>query len=364
MTNIWPTITWDVARAGGFVAYVLVTASVAMGLALSLRWYSRSWPRWATTDLHRHVTLLAIVFTGVHTLAVWLDPFMAFGPAEVLVPLASHYRPIWMALGIVAAYLLIAIWLSERIQRLVGYPWWRRLHYLTFGIYGLVTIHGLAMGSDTRTIWGLAIYGGSAVLVGGLLTIRLMLPGRRGTAHPRVAAWSAFALLAAIVFTVWGPMQPEWNAFANNGNGSGARIALGGGGVSSAPSGLHLPFSAHLQGTVSQSNGGFGPGGNDVTVQMVTTLSGGAQGSLQIALQGTPMPNGGLAIDRTRVSLNAGSPATVYSGQLVTLDVNHFVAVLSDAAGTRVRLDAQMQVDNAGNLSGTVQGGTSASLTP
>ncbi|HLJ67726.1 MAG TPA: hypothetical protein VKX16_10250 [Chloroflexota bacterium] len=50
-------------------------------------------------------------------MAVWLDPFMAFGLNEIMVPCASHYRPLWRALGIVAAYLMAAIWLSERVQR-------------------------------------------------------------------------------------------------------------------------------------------------------------------------------------------------------------------------------------------------------
>jgi predicted ferric reductase len=167
--TLWQTITWDTARTAGFVAYGLLTLSVALGLALSLRWYSRSWPRWATNDLHRYVTLVTLVFIGIHSLALWLDPFMRFSVAEILVPMASHYRPIWMALGIVAAYFTLALWLSERVQRHIGYGWWRRLHYLTFGVYGLATVHGLGTGSDTRARWAQMIYAGSVVLVFSLL---------------------------------------------------------------------------------------------------------------------------------------------------------------------------------------------------
>ena len=35
MNTIWETVTWDVARAGGFTTYVLLTLAVAVGLALS-----------------------------------------------------------------------------------------------------------------------------------------------------------------------------------------------------------------------------------------------------------------------------------------------------------------------------------------
>jgi hypothetical protein len=58
--SYWQTVTWDTARAAGFVAYGLVALSVALGLVLSLRWRSRAWPRWATNDLHRYVALLAL----------------------------------------------------------------------------------------------------------------------------------------------------------------------------------------------------------------------------------------------------------------------------------------------------------------
>src|SRR5919109_884573 len=102
--STWETVIWTVARAGGVTAYVLLTLAVALGLALSLRWQAERWPRLIPNDLHRFLTLLSLAFVALHGLAVWLDPFTRFGWTEVLVPLMSHYRPLWMALGIVAAY--------------------------------------------------------------------------------------------------------------------------------------------------------------------------------------------------------------------------------------------------------------------
>jgi hypothetical protein len=46
MNTIWETVTWDVARAGGFTTYVLLTLAVIVGLALSTQIQSPSrWPR-------------------------------------------------------------------------------------------------------------------------------------------------------------------------------------------------------------------------------------------------------------------------------------------------------------------------------
>lgn len=206
----WSSITWSVARTSGFVAYLLVAISICFGLVLSLRWRNHEWPRWATVDLHRHLTLLAIVFVGIHTFALWIDPFTKFTLIEIFVPFTTHYRPLWVAFGIVSAYLLVAIWLSEKIQKRVGYQWWRYLHYLTFTIYGMATIHGLASGTDTRTIWAKAIYVASFVVVGSLLAVRLIMPGEHLKRRPAVAAAVAIGVIAIAWWTATGPMQPGW----------------------------------------------------------------------------------------------------------------------------------------------------------
>ena len=174
MNTIWETVTWDVARAGGFTAYILLTLAVVVGLALSTQLQSPSrWPRLINSELHNFLTLLSTIFLGVHVLAVIADPFTHFGLNEILIPLASHYRPEWMALGIVGLYLGIAIGISTLLRKRIGYKWWRRLHVLTLGIFALATIHGLGTGSDTQTWWALGIYLVSLVLVGALFCRRI-----------------------------------------------------------------------------------------------------------------------------------------------------------------------------------------------
>ncbi len=175
MNTIWETVTWDVARAGGFTAYVLLTLAVVVGLALSTQIQSPSrWPRLLNSELHNFLTLLSTIFLGVHILAVWIDPFTHFGWKEVLIPLASHYRPEWMALGIVGLYLGIAIGISTLLRKRIGYSWWRRLHVLTLGIFALAALHGIGTGSDTQTWWALGIYLVSIALVGALLWRRVL----------------------------------------------------------------------------------------------------------------------------------------------------------------------------------------------
>jgi DMSO/TMAO reductase YedYZ heme-binding membrane subunit len=269
------TITWEAARASGFVAYALLTASVALGIALSLGWRSRLWTRFVTNETHRFLTLIALVFTGIHGVAVAVDPFIRFSLPEIVVPFASHYRPLWIGLGVVGAYLLAAVYASEWVRPRVGYAWWRRFHTLAFVVYVLATLHGLGTGSDSRTPWAIVVYGGSVVVVGALLTLRL-LPTPPAVSRPIVAALCAIALAGGILWAWSGPLQPGWNEVANNGNGAGG-TATGEVAATAGPS--PSGFSVAFSGSVSESQAS----GRE-TLSLDATLDGSPGGSFELTL--------------------------------------------------------------------------------
>ena len=171
--QVWESVTWVVARAGGFTAYGLLTFAVVLGLALSLHWQSTRWPRLINNELHNYVTLLGLVFLVIHVAAVWIDPFTQFSALAVFVPFMSSYRTLWMGLGIVALYLGLAVGISTLLRSRIGYRAWRQFHLLTVVLYALATVHGIYTGSDTQNWWALGIYIISVGLVGTLLVLRI-----------------------------------------------------------------------------------------------------------------------------------------------------------------------------------------------
>lgn len=368
--SLWGQITWDVARAGGFVGYGLLTLSVALGLALSMRWQASWWPRLINSELHNFVTLLALGFTIIHVLAVWLDPFTAFGWTEIFIPFVSHYRPIWMALGIVALYLGLALAASVWLRPRLGYEWWRRLHVLTLLVFALVTAHGLATGSDSQTFWAIADYSISALLVTALLWIRLLVPASpQQRRHPIWMGISGAALFAGVVLAVIGPTRAGWNAFANNGAGSGQRLGLPStaGAPTVAPSptvaisrdALTPPFQAQAAGTLREQ----GPNAQgDVTVTVATTLHGGANGVMEIQLIGTPQNGGGtLLVSSAQVVVGQGWNAPVYRGRLTNLTSSgsswRLEGVLNPVSGSGSPMDLLINLNLGDNnsVSGAVQ---------
>jgi hypothetical protein len=373
--SIWQTVTWNVARTGGFTAYILLTLAVAIGLALTMQLQSPSfWPRLINSELHNFLTLLSVVFIGVHVLAVWIDPFTRFGWNEVFIPYVSHYRTMWMALGIIGLYLGIAIGISTWLRPLIGYTWWRRLHILTLIVFALVTVHGIATGSDTQTWWGLIIYGGSIALVGGLLGWRLLVPvNERGRSHPVMASLVGVAILAGLIFTIAGPLRPGWNALANGASSGNSltqsvvptptqRVPSPSQG-SNTNNPFATPFSASLQGTLAQ-NGPDSSGA--VTLRVNATLSDGAQGVLTIMLQGTQAnfggQGGGLSITSTQVKLSQVAAIPLYQGYLTDLRSNQIrwrmTALLAKvgASTSSVQVQIEMQVDSSGQVTGVIQG--------
>jgi hypothetical protein len=344
VTPWWSALTWDVARAGGFVAYGLLTLAVVTGLLLSLKWQSAAfWPRLVNYELHRYLLTLALVFTALHVLAVAVDPFTAFRWYEVLVPGLSHYRPLWLAFGIVGLYLGLALLLSTWLQRQIGYRLWRLLHHAAFLVFLLITLHGLGTGSDSRTTWAEAVYGVAMAVVALLTALRLA----RSASPPMLrlvgGGTLAAVLVLGVLFARSGPLRPGWNRVANDGRGSGARVAL-----SPVPSSFTAAFRGRSR--LTERAGG-------VLLTVVGSLSGGARGSLQLVLRGEPVPQG-LAVTGSRLVLREARPiADTFVGGVVGSRGQGLLAEVQGSRGEGLSLDLRLSsLASGGAVTGVVAG--------
>jgi hypothetical protein len=151
-------VDWYAARAAGVVAYVLLTCVVLVGVTLAGKLRMKTWPKFAVTDLHRFGSLLVGVFIGLHVLTIALDAYTPFSVTQLVVPFASSYRPVWVALGIVSTELLIAVAVTNALRGRIPYRWWRRVHFATFLVWAGATVHGIGAGTDSASLWLSTIY--------------------------------------------------------------------------------------------------------------------------------------------------------------------------------------------------------------
>jgi sulfoxide reductase heme-binding subunit YedZ len=168
--------TWYVARAGGILAYALLTSSIVLGLLLSGRARLSGWPRFALEDVHGFVGLLAGTVVLIHVGALLLDSYLPFSLTNLVVPGTAPYRPVSVAFGVVAAELLAALALTNHYRKELSHRFWRRAHYLNFPVWLLALVHGIAAGTDRGAPWALALYIGTASVVAGLTASRFAGP--------------------------------------------------------------------------------------------------------------------------------------------------------------------------------------------
>ena len=143
---------WLASRASGIVALFLVTVSVLIGLLMAAGVLKRPGLKRNLVAVHEHTALVAMVLIAVHGITLLGDRTLNPGPAGILVPLVTPYRPAYTALGIISGYLVAALGLSFYVRKWIGGKRWRQLHRATVMAYLLGVAHAIGAGSDASTL--------------------------------------------------------------------------------------------------------------------------------------------------------------------------------------------------------------------
>jgi hypothetical protein len=316
------SLDWYVARGAGVTAWVLLTIVVLLGTGLASR-LRRLQPRLAVENVHRFASLLAATFVVIHVVAIAIDSWLPFTPRQLLVPLAAHYRPIWTAAGIVAAELMLAIGIANRLRGRIPYGLWRRIHYGTLVVWAAATAHAVGVGTDRGAPWLVALVAVLAGLAAGGIAWRF---GRRRL--PAGAAGIAVAVIASLAggasaLAMRGPLRPAtrtWNARSFH----------------DALRGRILVTQGATRAIVSMSGEGTGPQRVLVRADLLATPDGLASTALQVEY----LPSG----DVCRGTVDDVQP-TGFSG----------TCTLRDGVSRPIAASWRLLSDD--RLSGTVEGG-------
>ena len=189
LTGPAPTAYWYLSRGAAIVAYLLIWLSVAFGLMVTNK-LGRKWPGGlATVDLHQFTSLLGLAFAAFHGLILLGGQYIGYSLAQVLVPFASaDYRPLWVGLGQIGMYAAMLVSFSFYVRQYIGHRAWRTLHYSTFAVYVMVTLHGLMSGTDSANLAVRGMYALTAASVVALTWYRIKVTRAQRTRRGHAAA--------------------------------------------------------------------------------------------------------------------------------------------------------------------------------
>lgn len=178
-------LAWHLVRSSGVVAYVLLLASTVWGLFLSTQFVKDWSPGPVSLTLHSTISWLALLLGLGHGLLLLFDDYFTYTLGDILLPFTGLYRPEAVGLGTLAFWMIVIISLSFPLKKRIGHTAWKRLHYVSYVAFGMVSVHGLFAGTDSHLLGFRLLVGLGIVLVVLLLGIRMGKDQAKPVKSPR-----------------------------------------------------------------------------------------------------------------------------------------------------------------------------------
>jgi methionine sulfoxide reductase heme-binding subunit len=182
------TWLWYTTRASGIVALVLLTVTMVLGVATTNRTRARNWPGYAQQEIHRRLSMIAMVFVGIHVLTSVLDTYVDISWAAVVVPFTSSYGRFWVGVGTTSLDLMLAVFVSSLLRARMNPATWRALHWLSYLSWPVALAHTFGMGTDSDEAWLIILAVVCILSVGVALLWRFQVAARQRTALAAVKA--------------------------------------------------------------------------------------------------------------------------------------------------------------------------------
>jgi DMSO/TMAO reductase YedYZ heme-binding membrane subunit len=158
---------WAIDRASGIAALVLASLSIVAGLlqGSDVKFLRRA----DRFPIHEALGLSVIVAIAVHGASYAFDGYFSAGVSGTLVPFASPYRPLAVAVGQIAAHGLVGLSVTFYVRKRIGTPRWRSAHRWISLFWLLSVVHAAAAGTDAMQPWFLlSVIGPVAAALYGL----------------------------------------------------------------------------------------------------------------------------------------------------------------------------------------------------
>jgi DMSO/TMAO reductase YedYZ heme-binding membrane subunit len=156
---------------------------MVLGLTTTTRARARNWPGFAQQEMHRRISILAVVFLGIHVVTSVLDTYVNISWAAIVVPFTSRYSALWVGVGTVALDLMLAVFITSLLRSRMRPGTWRAVHWLAYLSWPVALAHTFGMGTDSRERWVIALGVACVLAVAAALVWRLRASARQWEAR-------------------------------------------------------------------------------------------------------------------------------------------------------------------------------------
>ena len=130
----------------GLTALYLLTTNILLGLLVSSRYNTvKRWP-------HRHINIfrwhnrtgyVALGIAICHPVTILFSSTAHFRILDITIPLWSPSQPVENTIGAVALYSVSFVVVTSYFRKRLGFPLWKRFHYVAYASAVLFFVHGL-----------------------------------------------------------------------------------------------------------------------------------------------------------------------------------------------------------------------------
>jgi sulfoxide reductase heme-binding subunit YedZ len=182
------TLPWYVSRATGVVSLLLLTAVMMLGILVNRQGRLPGLPRFAVTNLHRNLSLMAVMFVVIHVVTAVIDGYVSVPLISGVIPFTSGYEGFWLGLGAISLDLMLALIVTSLVRGHLSHRLWKAVHWAAYACWPVAFAHSLGSSTDMQRgpLLGLAVL--CAAALAAALIWRLVLMARQVPPAQRVSA--------------------------------------------------------------------------------------------------------------------------------------------------------------------------------
>lgn len=178
---------WYVCRGSGILAAILLFVLIASGIGLLTGFTYRIFEPLKAWSVHRALGIALAVSIIIHVVVLLFDTYTTFSIVDLLVPFASKFSPVtilgiqlgsfYLALGIIALYITLAIVLTSIFWIQKKSHFWHLIHFLSYLVMIFVFVHALFIGTDMKNVIGKVLWWTGAAILFFLVIKRISRAG-------------------------------------------------------------------------------------------------------------------------------------------------------------------------------------------